>query len=105
MDTGASTTDLYPPFATTFAELIRAYGKKESHRMMGVGGVENIDAAVLPIVDFKIGEYPVALHPATVLLTPNWESSKFFYGNLGIDLLKQARRVVFDFKSMRLTLQ
>jgi hypothetical protein len=40
-----------------------------------------------------------------VLLTSTGESSKFYYGNLGVDLLKQARRVVFDFKKMTLTLQ
>jgi hypothetical protein len=105
LDTGASTTDLYPPFAAAFPELIRTSGKKETHQMTGVGSAENLNATVLPQVDFKVGGHPVALHPATVLLEPNGESSKFYYGNLGIDLLKQARRVTLDFKRMSLTLQ
>jgi predicted aspartyl protease len=105
LDTGASTTDLYPPFAAAFPELIRTSGKKETHQMTGVGSVENLNATVLPRVDFKVGGHPVALHPATVLLEPNGESSKFYYGNLGIDLLKQAKRVTMDFKRMSLTLQ
>jgi clan AA aspartic protease (TIGR02281 family) len=105
LDTGATTTELYPPFASKFSELIRTSGKKESHQMMGVGSVEHIDSVVLPSADFQIGGYPVLLRPATVLLTSTGESSKFFYGNLGVDLLKQARRVVFDFKTMALTLQ
>jgi hypothetical protein len=38
-------------------------------------------------------------------LTPTGETSKFFEGNLGIDLLQQAHRTTFDFKAMTLTLQ
>ena len=72
--------------------------------MMGVGSVEHIDSVVLPSADFKIGDYSVVLRPATVLLKSTGESSKYFYGNLGIDLLRQARSVVFDFRNMRLTL-
>jgi hypothetical protein len=45
--------------------------------------------------------------PATakVGLTPTGETSKFFEGNLGIDLLQQAHETIFDFKRMTLTLQ
>jgi hypothetical protein len=45
------------------------------------------------------------LKAAGVLLQPTLETSKFFAGNLGIDLLGQAHRVTFDFGAMTLTLQ
>lgn len=105
LDTGATNTDLYPPFAARFPESIRATAKTGSHKTEGVGGARNTDAAILPSVHFSIGRFPVVLSPAGVLLTQTTETSKFFYGNLGIDLLQQAHMRTFDFKKMTLTLQ
>ena len=49
---------------------------------------------------------PIAvLKRASVLLEPTGETSKFFDGNLGIDLLQQAHKTIFNFKRMTLTLQ
>jgi pimeloyl-ACP methyl ester carboxylesterase len=42
---------------------------------------------------------------AGVLLKPTTNASRFFAGNLGIDLLQQAHQTTFDFKAMTLTLQ
>jgi predicted aspartyl protease len=105
LDTGATNTDLYPPFAATFPKFIQAAAKTDSRRTEGVGGARNTDAAILPSVHFSIGRFPVVLRPAGVLLTHTTETSKFFYGNLGIDLLQQAHTRTFDFKAMTLTLQ
>jgi hypothetical protein len=73
--------------------------------MEGVGGAKNMDAAVLKSLPLSIGGFPVVLSPAGILLTNTVERSKFFYGNLGIDLLQQAHKTTFDFKAMTLTLQ
>ncbi len=105
LDTGATNTDLYPPFAAAFPELIRTSPKTESYKVEGVGGVKNMDAAVLSPLHFSVGGFPVVLSPARVLLTPTIETSKFFHGNLGIDLLQQAHKMTFDFKAMSLRLQ
>ena len=104
LDTGASNTDLYPPFAGVAPEMIRSAEKTTSYKMEGVGSTKNLEAAILPSVNFTIGGFPVVLKPAGVLLKPTLESSKFFAGNLGIDLLRQAHRVTFDFERMSLTL-
>ena len=73
--------------------------------MEGVGSIKNMNAAILESVRFVIGGFPVVLEHAHVLLTPTGESSKFFEGNLGIDLLQQAHQTTFDFRAMTLTLQ
>jgi clan AA aspartic protease (TIGR02281 family) len=104
LDTGASNTDLYPPFAAAFPELLQN-GKREFYKMQGVGSTENLESVVLPNVEFRIDQYLVALRPATVLLKQNGESSRFFYGNLGIDLLMQPHKTTLDFKNMRLAAQ
>jgi Aspartyl protease len=105
LDTGASNTDLYPPFASAFPELIRSAVKKDSYKMEGVGGAKYMEAATLESLKFSIGGFPVTLKSAGVLLKPTTDSSKFFAGNLGIDLLQQAHKTTFDFKAMTLTLQ
>jgi hypothetical protein len=73
--------------------------------MEGVGSVRNMNAAIVKSARFVIGGFPVVLKPANVLLTPTGETSKFFHGNLGIDLLEQAHQTVFDLKAMKLTLR
>jgi hypothetical protein len=45
----------------------------------------------------------VVLHPAKVLLKETTGSSKFFDGNLGMDLLTQGRKTTIDFRWMTLT--
>jgi predicted aspartyl protease len=105
LDTGATNTDLFPPFSTAFPDLIRNAEKTDSYKMEGVGSVKNMNAAILESVRFVIGGFPVILKPANVLLAPTGETSKFYDGNLGIDLLQQAHRTIFDFKMMTLTLQ
>jgi predicted aspartyl protease len=105
LDTGATNTDLYPPFATAFPQLISTAAKTDSYKMEGVGSIRYIDAATLPSFNFTLGGFPVVLKPANVLLKPTGEASKFFEGNLGIDLLQQAHKTTFDFKAMTLTLE
>ena len=105
LDTGASNTDLYPPFAEAFPELIRSAVKTDSYKMEGVGGAKYMEAATLESLKFSIEGFPVTLKPAGVLLKPTSNPSKFFAGNLGIDLLQQAHKTIFDFRAMTLTLQ
>ena len=105
LDTGATNTDLYPPFATLFPELIRSASKTDSYKTEGVGGAKSVNAAILGSLHMKIGSFPVILSPANVLLTHTTGASSFFQGNLGIDVLQQAHKTTFDFRAMTLTLE
>lgn len=105
LDTGATNTDLYPPFAAEFHGLIEEAAKTNSYKMEGAGGVKTTAAAILPSLRLKIGGFPVVLSPAGVLLSHTTGQSTFFHGNLGIDLLQQAHKTTFDFKTMTLALQ
>ena len=102
LDTGASNTDLYPPFAVVFPELLRN-GEKRQSKMEGVGSTQELDSAILPSLKLKIDRFIATLRPATVLLKENGELSKFFFGNLGIDLLMQPSKTTLDFTGMRLS--
>jgi predicted aspartyl protease len=105
LDTGATNTDLFPPFAAAFPELISKATRTDSYKTEGVGSVKYINAAILPSVRFSIGGFPVTLNNADVLLKSTNEKSNFFAGNLGIDLLQQAHKTTFDLKEMTLALQ
>ena len=105
LDTGATNTDLYPPFASAFPELIRSATKTDSYKMEGAGGAKYMEAATLESLKFSIGGFPATLKSVGVLLKPTTDASRFFAGNLGIDLLQQAHKTTFDFKAMTLTLQ
>ena len=84
LDTGATNTDLYPPFASAFPELIRSASKTDSYKMEGVGGAKYMEAATLESVRFSIGGFPAILSSVGVLLKPSTDASRFFAGNLGI---------------------
>lgn len=105
LDTGATNTDLYPPFAEMFPELLRTAAKTDAYKMEGAGGTKTLNAAVLPSLPLTIGGFSVVLKPAGILREFTVENSKFFHGNLGIDLLQQAHKTTFDFRAMTLTLE
>ncbi len=105
LDTGATNTDLYPPFAEMFPELVHGAAKTDSYKMEGAGGTKILNAAVLPSLPLTIGGFPVVLKPAGILREFTVENSKVFHGNLGIDLLQQAHKTTFDFRAMTLTLE
>lgn len=104
LDTGAQSTDLYPSFAKAFAKIIRASGRRETHKLTGIDGSANFDSVVLPSVTLQVGADGVLLKPAHVLLVEHSSTSSMYFGNLSMDLLNQARNITLDFRSMRLTL-
>ncbi len=103
LDLGAQNTVLYPSFGKSFPTLKEA-GLHESHQVTGVGGSANIDSMFIPSLTFTVGGRTVALKPAHLLLHDNNSTSDRFAGNLGMDLLNQARSVEIDFQLMELSL-
>jgi hypothetical protein len=104
LDTGAVTTDLWPKFAGVAGELIRKSGSHEARTVTGMGGEQTFEAISIPKVILRVGGEAVVLQPAHVLQVQQRSVGERFYGNLGIDLLGQAKTVSFDFRTMRLRL-
>lgn len=104
LDTGAERTELYPAFARDFPE-IKAAGAPEQRKLTGVGGSTKIESVLLPSLPFTVGGRDVLLKPAHILLRNNNATSGWFAGNLGMDLLNQARVVEVDFDAMTLLLR
>ena len=101
LDTGAVDTDLNEGFAKALPELVKS-GQKESRPIMGYGGSNNYDSVLLGPVVFRAGGLDVTLKSSHVF--PSHSLGKFD-GNLGNDILNQAKTVVLDFKATELRLE
>ncbi len=102
LDTGAQKTVLYPRFGV-MAPDVMGQGQVQSHTLTGVGGASTVAAESIPPVTFSIGGTEATLETPTVLKADNNATSGRFAGNLGMDLLSQARRTTLDFMRMTLT--
>jgi hypothetical protein len=69
---------------------------------MGYGGSNNYDSVLLGPVVFSTGSLDVTLKSPHVFLS---HSLGKFDGNLGNDILNQAKTVVLDFEAMELRLE
>jgi len=105
LDTGATRSILYSPFAKAFPDLLKTSGKKESHKLTGLAGSSNYDSIVLPSVTLGLGGLDTRLAPAPVLMQDSSDKSNLVLGNLGRDLLNQAQAITLDFHAMTLSLQ
>jgi len=105
VDTGAETTRLWPSFARDFASVVDPFRKNDSTEVGGAGRSVQLESIQVPEVALRVGGTAVLLHPASVLLKPTTDASQWRHGNLGLDLLNQARAVTIDFKAMTLTLE
>lgn len=105
VDSGAQKTVLSPPFASSFPDVLKSMGKPESHSLTGLGGSATYRSILIPSLDLQIGGRTVTLRNAHVLTQESSDTSKWADGNLGIDLLNEARSVIIDFRTMTLTLQ
>ena len=103
LDTGAETTDLYEGFGQRFASLLEKSGRKGSREVRGVGHSESFDSITVPEVRLEVGGLGTALRPAHVLMKSI--GAKPSVGNVGLDLLKQARAFRIDFGAMTLQLE
>jgi hypothetical protein len=56
-------------------------------------------------VTLQVGGQVVSLKPAHVLVKQSSDTSSWAAGNLGMDLLNQARTITVDFHAMTLSLQ
>lgn len=60
---------------------------------------------MLPSITLQVGARDVILKPAHVLVVQHNGGSAWYFGNLGMDLLNQAKAVTLDFQAMTLRLE
>ncbi|WP_182913880.1 retropepsin-like aspartic protease [Sphingobium terrigena] len=103
-DTGAETTDLWQPFATAFAALLKEKGTAGMKQVRGFGGNGQVSEVLVPEIALNYGGVTVRAAPAHVLTARTTANSDWLAGRMGLDLLRQAGRVTIDFRDNRLQL-
>ncbi len=101
-DTGAVSTDLYPLFFKANEAEITKNQTPQKVKLGGAGGFREVTAYRLPEVELKIGGKTAKLINARVLSEQSNENSRFYYGNLGQDLIKQFEKMTLDFRTMQI---
>jgi hypothetical protein len=101
-DTGAVTSTFYPLFFRANEVEILKTSNPQKMKIGGAGGFKEVEAYNLNNLDLMIAGKPVRMAKAKILTAPVNDESKYFYGNLGQDLIKQFERMTLDFKSMRI---
>lgn len=104
IDTGAAASEIWPPFAKRFREIVES-GKPDAQVENGIGGKTEVPARVLPELKLCVGGFDARMRPAHVLLNPTTANSEWYYARLGLDVLSLARSLTIDFESLQLHLQ
>lgn len=104
LDTGATTTDLWPPFAKRFASAVEG-GKREKRRVGGVGQNVDVESIIVEQLPVRLGGKALTLKPAEVHVEKTDGASGRYFGRVGMDLLRQGARVSIDFQAMRLAIE
>jgi predicted aspartyl protease len=105
LDTGADESELWPPFAKEFSEVMSQSSKKESKTVSGFTGSKDVDVITLPEVQIKFAGFDASLRPATVLTKVAAGSGNRYFGRAGMDIFNQAQTVTIDFGAMMFTMK
>lgn len=103
-DSGATTTDIYAPFARQFSDYLKRNGKIGNNEIVGLGGAESYDTIDVPALPLEIAGQTLTLRPAHIMTKHN-EHRDWIFANIGKDLYMQTSRFTLDFQAMRLTFQ
>jgi hypothetical protein len=99
-DSGANTTDLYPPFFKAYEEEIKARYSPRSESVSGAGGSKRIAAYRVRDIEMTFSGRTARFPEVTLLTEPTVDGSRYFYGNLGHDLIGQFERTTINFRAM-----
>ena len=103
-DTGCSTAELYQGYYTLFTAEVDRTAEKDTITTFSYGQILNSEVLLLPEVEFTITTTPV--HMEEVYLYPS--SSAYLQqndGRLGMDFLRQFKKITIDLKKMHLEVQ
>jgi len=100
LDTGAERSQLYVPFLHDFAAEIKDKYSLRTEKFTGVGGTEEVPAYIIKDFAVRFSGQDARLPEIRLLTKALNDNSKFYYGNVGQDLIKRFRRMTLDFVSM-----
>lgn len=99
-DTGASNSSLYPPFFKAFEAEITKNGMLTSEKITGVGGSKEIKAYLMKDLKMNFAGKDTNFAKVEILTEKTTDSSQYFYGNIGRDLIEQFEKMTLNFQTM-----
>lgn len=102
-DTGANRSDLYPPFYKAFEEEIKAGSASRVDKTTGAGGSREVTVYSVKNLDMKFSDKAAHFPELRVQTEYTTDKSRYFYGNLGQDLIKQFETMTLNFDAMSIT--
>jgi hypothetical protein len=105
LDTGAQRSLLYLPFLQAFEDEVKAKYALRPESFTGIGGTEEVPAYIVKDFAVRFSGRRGRLPEIRLLTKALSDNGKYFYGNVGQDLIKRFRRLTLDFDSMYITFQ
>lgn len=105
LDTGATTTVLFPPFYRQYRGEIDSRSFARDVTIDGVGSSRTVPVRRLDEFAFRAGGRRLALRRVLVQTREIMPDTRFFHGTLGVDLLTQCSRMTLNFGSMSFLLE
>lgn len=104
-DTGAQTSQLFPPFLKSQNGKIEKAYKLRKAIIGGAGGVQNAATYDLQNIDLIVAGKTAHFPKMELLSEEINEDARRLYGNLGQDLIKQFDRMTLDFQAMSIVFE
>ncbi len=104
-DTGARTSSLYPPFFKAYEEEIKARGISQPEKITGAGGSKEVPAYRLSDLAMTFSGKEARFVSVKILTQETIDNSRYFYGNLGQDLIRQFEKMTLNFESMSIVFE
>ncbi|MEW6212382.1 MAG: retropepsin-like aspartic protease [Acidobacteriota bacterium] len=104
-DTGARTSSLYPPFFKAYEEEIKARGVLQPEKITGAGGSKEVQAYRVSDIAMTFAGKEATFASVKVLIEETLDNSRYFYGNLGQDLIRQFEKITLNFRSMSMVFE
>jgi hypothetical protein len=100
LDTGATKSDLWPPFFKVFENDIRRGSELQTEKFRGAGSRREVRAYIADNLTLTIAGREVRFRRIPVFMEYTTENSRSFFGNLGQDVVRQFDRMTINFQSM-----
>lgn len=104
-DTGATRTTFYRMFYDAASEAERAAAEPKTIRSGGAGGMTETAGYKMKNIEMSVGGKIARFPEIEVIGESKSERSRYFYGNIGQDVIKQHEKMTLDFTSMRITFE
>lgn len=104
-DTGAVTTTFYRLFYEAYEGEIKVNAARRRERIGGAGGSKEVSSYRLKNLALTFAGKQAQFAEARILSDPIREVDRYFYGNLGQDLIKQFPALTLNFEAMSITFE